>query len=77
MTAEWIVFFISCSQASFNLQLTNDHLSARKDPVQDQRAAVGRLFLIPRSQPEEAGARGGGKTTHISNVQIKRWLACG
>lgn len=36
-----------------------------KDPLQNQGASVGRLFIIPGSQPQEAGARVGGTAAQI------------
>lgn len=63
----WIrgnVFFSVLLSLPFSLKLTN-HLTAFKDPLQDQGAAVGRLFFISCSQPQEAGAGGGGNSAQI------------
>lgn len=38
-----------------------------KDPLQNQGASVGRLFIIPRPQPQEAGAGVGGTATQITD----------
>lgn len=47
----------------------NDNLCVQKDPLQDQGAHVGGFLLIPRSQPQEAGAGGGGRLfTDLMNI---------
>lgn len=60
ISADALCSLICCFQVTFSEYLMKDLLSTHKDPLQDEGASVGGLFLISCPQSQEAGARGGG-----------------